>query len=199
MRYLLLALFIIVASISIAVAQEETPEPSAPIQTVEPMATHELVEWLESVQSVLDTQTPNWYLSAVFNNATNTRVTWFEACCLGVVTIEEIRFCCAENMATTFSYDQNMLPYYQATLVNYSPFELIESCEIDSTTIHLFKGISNGYEFYIRHYHQENGLTVRNTGLYFRQLPELERYSQIFFPDMTCPVETQPESTEESP
>jgi hypothetical protein len=197
MRYFLFTFLILLLVTGLTVAQDETPEPLLPHQTVVPMELDELIEWMESVQSVLDEQIAgNWYLTAVFNNATNTRVTWFETCCLGAVSIEETRFCCTSNIATFFGYEQAMLPYYQVTLANYAPFEVVESCEVDGIRIHLFKGVSNGYDFYLLNYHVLDGLIARNTGLSFRSLEELERYSQVLFPDVSCSDDT--EATEES-
>jgi hypothetical protein len=199
MRYIFVVFLILSLAIGLAVAQEETPEPDAPffpLQLIAPMEADELGEWIASVDPLLEEQSRNWYLGIVFNSASNTRITWFEACCKGIITVEEIRFCCVTQIEPYFHYEADMLPYYQYTLTNFMPYELVQSCEVGDIRIHLFKGYSEGYDYYIQHFHKENGLTIRNTGFYFRQLQELEDYRQLFFPDITCPDEV--EASEES-
>jgi hypothetical protein len=186
MRDLFLIVLVMLIGVSVAIAQEETPEPAPQSQTPGPMRTDEVVEMTQSMQAQLDTLSSNWYLTSVLNTATNTRLTWFHTCCNGVVSIEEIRFCCEDTMATYFSYDEDMLPYYRFTLANYTPFELVQTCNVNGIRINDFTGVSNGVDFLIRHFHEENGATVQNTGLYFTTQERLEQYGAAFFPDIVC-------------
>jgi hypothetical protein len=192
MRYFLLVCLILSIVTVVTIAQDDEPTvPVFPFQLIAPMEADELAEWIASIDPILEEQSRNWYVGVVSNNATSTRVTWFEACCKGVVTIEEIRFCCITQIDPYFHYDEDMLPYYEFMLANYSPYELVQSCEVNGIHIHTFKGHSGGYDYYIQHYHAEHGLTTVNTGFYFRRLSQLEQYTQLFFPDLACPAGTQ--------
>jgi hypothetical protein len=182
---------IILLSLLLGVAYTDTSTTTSELTTSNPefapMSVDELFAWVEEVQAILDGVTPNWYLGYVTNGDTFTQVTWVESCCLGVVTLHETRFAAEAAIPDFFDYENDMLAYYEFTLRNYAPYELKSSCEINGIRTHLFKGTSGGYEYYIHHFHQEDGLNTLNTGLYFRSLEELETYSQLFFPNLTCP------------
>src|SRR5215204_4298279 len=129
MRYIFVVFLILSITTALTTAQDETPEPDTPFfpfQLIAPMEADELAEWIADVDPLLEAQSRNWYLGVVSNSASNTRVTWFEACCKGVVTIEEIRFCCVTQIEPYFHYEADMLPYYEYTLVNYAPSELVQ-------------------------------------------------------------------------
>ena len=194
MTEILIVLLSLLLGVSYADAPVTTAEVVTTTQTSAPMPVDELFEWVQEVQAVLEDISPNWYLSYVNNGESFTQAAWIESCCLGVVALHETRFTTASAIPDYFDYENDMLAYYAWSLTNYAPYELKQSCEVNGIRIHLFKGTTNGEEYYIRHFHQEDGLNTLNTGLYFRSLEELDYYSQLLFPDLTCPPQTDEES-----
>lgn len=104
-----------------------------------------------------------------------------------IITTEVKRFATIQEQNDYFYYDENMMPYFDNILQNYTPYDLLDTCANDDLTLHQFTGYSAGIPYDINIFHRPIGSKIiRTVGFYFpdNRSEEMYDYMRRFYPNL---------------
>lgn len=133
-----------------------------------------------------------WSLLSARFDTSSLNTTW-QDCCGAIVDTKQILFR-DRFQATNYFLTTNMTQYFDNLLSFYSPYEIVQTCDVEDVRFTELRGVFNGTAYTIYHYWGLEDATVYELGLYFPQgnPAEPSDYAASFgFEIISCPEEAQ--------
>jgi hypothetical protein len=170
MRLLIILGILLLVSPVLAIDEPSNDVPDTPLVEVVALGENYLVD--------------DWQGFYTSQDDYSSRYAWLNHDFEAVVAIEQVHFLHEQDMDDYFG--QNIERYFDITLLNYSPYDLVDDCELDTIQFYQFEGVFDDEAYLIYFYlWEKDDETMWSLSLYFPTdfEDELLETAEAFFPD----------------